>query len=182
MIVAKQVADLITTARVLMGFGMAWLGLTQGPAGMPLVVWLLIADWTGDSLDGSLARRSRVQYRTWIGDHDLQVDMAVSVGLLIYMLASDFVSVWLALVYMIIWALAFLRLGVPRSLGMLFQAPIYAWFIWIAVHTMPGIGVWMMACIAAVMIVTWPRFPREVIPGFVSGMRTVLIYYRHPRD
>ena len=181
MIVAKQVADLITTARVLMGFGMTWLGLTQGPAGMPLVVWLLIADWTGDSLDGSIARRSRVQYRTWIGDHDLQVDMAVSVGLLIYLLASGFVSVWLAVVYIIIWALVFLRLGVPHSLGMLFQAPIYAWFIWIALHTMPGIGVWMMVWIAAVMIVTWPRFPREVIPGFVSGMRAVLVYYRRPR-
>jgi len=182
MIVAKQVADLITTARVLIGFVMAWLGLTQGPAGMPLVVWLLIADWTGDSVDGSIARRSRVQYRTWIGDHDLHVDIVVSVGLLIYLLASGFVSVWLALVYMIIWALVFLRLGVPRSLGMLFQAPIYAWFIWIALHAMPGIGVWMMVWIAAVMIVTWPRFPREVIPGFLSGMRAVQVLYRRPRD
>jgi cardiolipin synthase len=182
MIVAKQVADLITYARAFMGFGMAWLGLTEGPAGLPLVIWLLIADWTGDSIDGSLARRSRIQYRTWIGDHDLQVDMAVSVGLLIYLLASSFVSVWLALVYIIIWALVFLRLGVPRSLGMLFQAPIYAWFIWIAIRTMPGIGVWLVVWIAVAMIVTWPRFPREVIPGFISGMRIGLTYDRRRHD
>jgi len=46
-------------------------------------------------MDGPISRRSRVIYHTWIGDHDLQVDMAVSVGLLLYMLAAGYVSWWL---------------------------------------------------------------------------------------
>ncbi len=58
----------------------------------------MIANWTGDLLDGRIARRSRMVDHTWIGDHDLEVDMAVSTGLLVYMQQSGFVNIWLACV------------------------------------------------------------------------------------
>ena len=82
MIVAKQVADVITSLRALIAVFLIWLGEVQGAAGLPTAVWAMVADWLGDAIDGPIARRSRIKYSTWIGDHDLEVDMTVSVGLL----------------------------------------------------------------------------------------------------
>jgi len=173
MLVAKQVADLITITRALLGLAFVWLGITQGQDGLPLAVWLLILNWTGDTLDGAIARRSRVKYHTWVGDHDLEVDISVAGGLFLYMVAAGYVNIWLAGVYIIVWGWAFWSRGVPRSLGMLSQAPIYAWFIGISMQSVPEVGRWLVIWILAAIIFTWPRFPREVIPEFIDGMRNL---------
>ena len=175
MIVAKQVADFLTFIRIFLAFELAWLGFSQGEAALPIAAWLLIASWTSDSLDGPLARRSRIQYKTWIGDHDLHVDMLVSAGLLIYMAAAEFVDPVVAAAYLLIWILYFFRFGVPRSLGMLSQAPVYGWFIWTTMHLAPATGWWLIGWILVVLVITWPKFPREVIPGFLSGMSEALV-------
>jgi hypothetical protein len=78
MLVAKNFADLITLTRAVIGFCLAWLGISQGAAALPRAVSFLIAAWTSDVADGPVARRSRVQYSSWLGDHDLEVDMAVA--------------------------------------------------------------------------------------------------------
>jgi hypothetical protein len=131
----------------------------------------MILDRCGDILDGPIARRSRVYYHTWIGDHDLEVDIFVSVGLLFFMLGAGYVSWWLGTIYILAWALFFLKLGFTRAPGMLFQAPIYAWFIWTALRGVPGLGAIILLLILTVIIITWPRFPKEVVPGFLNGMR-----------
>jgi phosphatidylglycerophosphate synthase len=169
MIVAKQVADLITLSRALLLFVFAWLGLTQGAEALPLAGMLLVYSWISDLLDGSIARRSRVYYHTWIGDHDLEVDMAVSIGVLIYLLASGFVGLPLGIVYVLIWLLIFWRWGLQRSPGMLFQAPIYAALIWFSLRDAFYYGIIQVFWILAVVVVTWPRFPKEVVPGFLAG-------------
>ncbi len=171
MLVAKQVADLITLSRAMLAFYLAWLGVAQGDVVLPLVVWLMISNWTGDSCDGALARRSRIYYHTWVGDHDLEIDILVSLGLLVYMLMAGYVDLLLVGVYLLIWALVFMRWGYPRSLGMLIQAPIYGWFIWIAVLHAPAHGWWLVIWIFAAVVITWPRFPQEVVPGFLDGLR-----------
>jgi hypothetical protein len=129
--VAKQVADLITITRGLLLVIFPWLGITQGRASLPWAAVLLAADWTGDVLDGALAKRSGIKQQTWVGAHDLEVDMAVSLGLLIYLLITGLLSLPVALVYLLLWGAYFFRAGIPRSLGMLFQAPIYGWFIYV---------------------------------------------------
>lgn len=172
MIVAKQVADLITTARALVAVFLVWLGIVQGPAGLPLAAWVMIADWAGDMVDGRIARRSRVQYRTWIGDHDLEVDMVVSVGLLVYMLQARFVNVWLAGVYVLLWIAYFWRQGgIHHSPGMLFQAPVYAWFIWVALRDAPQAGWTIVVFLVSAVALTWPYFPKVMVPGFLKGFR-----------
>jgi len=172
--VAKQIADLITLTRGLLVFIFPWLALAQGPESLPWAVALLAADWTGDSLDGPLARRSRLSIQTWIGDHDLEFDMAVAAGLLAYMFITGYVQATVALVYAGIWGVYFLRVGIPRPMGMLFQAPIYGWFIYVALMQAPGAGWWLVAWVLAAVVVTWPKFPREVVPGFLNGMRETL--------
>jgi hypothetical protein len=173
MLVSKQIADLFTFIRVLLAPGLIWLGLEKGEEALPAAIWIMIISWTSDSLDGPLARRSKIQYRTWIGDHDLEIDMLVSLGLGMYMIASGFVSPTLSLVYVLIWGIIFWRIGNVRSLGMLFQAPIYGWFLVISIQLAPAAGSWMIGWIVAALIITWPRFPQEVIPGFVQGMKDV---------
>lgn len=173
MIRAKTIADLITAGRALMGAGLLWLGFSKGPSGLAAAVWILIADWTADCLDGPVARRSRPWYRTWIGEHDLEVDILVSACLLGYMAESSFVPLGAAAVYVVIWGLVFWRLGVPKALGMLAQAPVYGWFIWVALREIPGQGWCLPAWILAATVVTWPRFPNEILPGFLGGMRAL---------
>lgn len=172
MFVAKQVADLITSTRVLIALCLGLLGFIRGAAGLPLAAWLMILDWFGDMVDGRIARRSRVQYRTWIGDHDLEVDMAVSLGLLVYLLQAGYVNFWIFAGYILLWCLFFWRnSGILRSFGMLFQAPIYGWFIWIALRDAPGAGWTIVIFLLAVVMVTWPYFPKVVVAGFFAGFR-----------
>ncbi|MFQ5398270.1 MAG: hypothetical protein ACE5E7_01595 [Anaerolineae bacterium] len=170
---AKRVADLITTLRGLLAVILAWLGHTHGRMGLSWAVWLLILSWTGDSLDGSLARRSRHKYATWIGDHDLEIDVAVSGGLLLFMVGAGLVDSLVAGLYVLAWLFIFWRWGWLRSLGMLVQAPIYGGFIWCAVHDAPTAGWWLVGWIAAALIITWPRFPNEIVPGFLNGMHAI---------
>lgn len=172
MIVAKQVADVITGLRALVALFLIWLGDRYGAQGLPVAIWAMLADWVGDAIDGPIARRSRVKYQSWIGNHDLEIDMTVSIGLMIYLLQAGFISLWVAAGYILCWGVGFLRYGgIPRSFGMLFQTPIYAWFIYVALRDAPGTGWVILAFIAVVIILTWPRFPQTVIPGFLNGLR-----------
>jgi phosphatidylglycerophosphate synthase len=170
-LVAKQVADILTFVRAMVAFALAWLGISQGTAGLPVAAWLLLLSWTTDALDGPIARRSSVQYHTWLGDHDLQVDMAVAAGLLIYMLEAGYVNLLVGAAYTLLWVLFFWQHGVLRSPAMLFQAPIDGWFIYLALTYSPVHGWLIVTWIAVTVVATWPRFPDEVIPGFLEGMR-----------
>ena len=174
MLVGKQVADLITFTRGLLIFWFPWLGFTQGESSLTAAIWLLIMNWTGDALDGTFARRSRRQYHTWIGDHDLEIDIMVSFGLLLYMSGAGFVDLRIVGLYCLGWILIFWKWGYHRSLGMLIQAPIYGCFIWISFQNAPTVSVWLVVWILMALIITWPRFPNEMIPGFLTGIKNVV--------
>jgi phosphatidylglycerophosphate synthase len=175
MLVAKQVADLLTYSRGMMAFILAGLGLLAGPEALPLVACLMITDWCFDSLDGPIARRSKIYYHTWIGDHDLQIDMTVSVGLLIFLLGAGYVSWWIGVIYVLVWALIFIRFGVTPAPGMLFQAPTYFWFIWITLKDAPGFGALIIIFILTALLISWPKFPKVIVPGFLDGMRKAFL-------
>jgi len=177
----KQLADLITLTRAFLAPWFVWLGFRQGSDALPQVVVLMILNWTGDSVDGALARRSGTRVQTWIGDHDLAIDMLVSAGLLGYMVASGFLAGLAAAAYVLVWLVILWRWEMARSLGMLFQAPIYGWFIWTAISQAPEAGRWLLVWIVAAIIVTWPKFPKQIVPGFLDGMREALEDRRKPR-
>ena len=170
MIVAKQVADFITSFRLLIAIILVWVGIEKGASGIALVAWIMIVDWLGDMFDGRIARSSSKKYQTWIGDHDLEVDMVVSLGLFIFILQIEKVDPWLGLGYLLIWLIYFLIQGkIPDSLGMLFQAPIYGWFIWIAVNETPKAGWTIIVFLILSIVFIWPAFPKIMIPRFFSG-------------
>ena len=179
MLNAKQVADFVTLFRGLLGFGLVWLGLTEGAGGLDKAVFIMIIAWTGDAIDGKIARRSKEYHQTWIGEHDLEIDMAVSCALLIYLLTAGFINVWLASLYVLVWTVILWRWKNVKVLGMLSQAPIYAYFITIALILLPNIGVWILVWMVIAILITWPRFPRMIVPGFLGGVREFLINYRN---
>jgi hypothetical protein len=174
MLVGKQVADMITISRALVAFWLTWLGISKGETGLVMAVWTMILNWTGDALDGTFARRSSKQYHTWIGDHDLEVDILVSIGLLFYMLGAGLVGLRVVILFCLIWLLIVWHWGYNRSLGMLIQAPIFGWFIWIALYKNPSAGIWPIIWMFTAIVITWPRFPNEVVPGFLTGMKEVV--------
>ena len=81
----KQLADFIALARATLAPLFVWLGIYEGIVALPLVVILIIVNWTGDSIDGVLARKNPIPNQTWIGKSDLEIDILVSFGLLSYM-------------------------------------------------------------------------------------------------
>jgi hypothetical protein len=75
---------------------------------------------------------------------------------------------------MLLWALVFWHWGVVPALGMLFQAPIYAWFIYVALRQVPVLGGLMILWILCAVLVTWPKFPNVIVPGFLAGMHRAI--------
>jgi hypothetical protein len=54
---------------------------------------------------------------------------------------------------------------------MLCQAPIYGYFIWIAMTRLPNVGIWILVWMVVAVIITWPQFPQQIVPGFLKGLR-----------
>ncbi len=171
---AKLIADLLTLTRLGAAILLVVSGLMWHAESLPLAAWLLLFSWTTDLLDGPIARRSPVEQATGPGEHDLEIDILVSIGLLLHMWISGFVNPLITWAYLTCWAIVFFRWGIPRSLGLLIQAPIYGWFLLLALRLAPAAGLWLVIWILVVITITWPRFPQEVVPGFLDGLRAVL--------
>jgi phosphatidylglycerophosphate synthase len=166
---AKRLADLLTASRVLLAIVFAWLGLVGARDSLALAGFLLLTSWISDLFDGGLARQSGAG-PTWIGDHDLEADVTVSLGVLIYLVGAGFLQPNYAVVYILFWVLFFWRWGWQRDPAMLFQAPIYLWLMVVAMQYAPQAGWWLIGYVVLVVVVTWPHISGEVVPDFISGM------------
>jgi phosphatidylglycerophosphate synthase len=175
----KLLADTLTLLRGLLGLGLVWLGIDLGVAALPSAAWILLFCWAGDFFDGRLARRAPQLRRTWIGDHDVYFDVFVSMCLGLYLVAAGFVSGLFGIIYVLSWALIFRIVGQNHGYLMLVQAPIYAWFIWVALRGTPQAGIWLLGWLAFVLLVNWSRFVHEVVPGFIDDVKNAA---RPPRD
>jgi len=181
MLDVKQIADLITLIRAFLAFLLAWLGLTWGRMGLVGAVFIMLLDWAGDFFDGRIARLSRNPRQTWIGNHDVQVDVLVSLGLSVFLLGSGLVNQWVAFWYFVIWVLMFWKLGPDYNLLMLFQAPIYLYFIIVAMREAPTYGQWLIFWILLVLGINWHRFSGKVVPNFIQGIHALLGNGKHNR-
>ena len=140
---------------------------------MPQAIFVMLLCWTGDLFDGRIARLNRPLRHSWLGDHDLQVDLIVSLGLGAYLVGAGFVEWYIAIIYLIVWGILVWRFGPDRNLIMLVQAFIYFFFIWVALKINPQTGRWLVAWILAVTLLNWRRFSTQVVPGFVRGMKSI---------
>ncbi len=169
----KRAADLITLSRALLFPILIWLGFSQGPDSLPTAMWLVLYNWTSDSLDGPLSRRSPVKVDTWLGDNDLIIDMLFSTGLLGYLVGASYVPWQAALIYLLLWFVIFWLIGLEHTLGIFYQAPIYGWFIFVMVRDFPQVSIWIFVWAVAAMIVTWPKLPKVILPKLMSDIRAI---------
>jgi hypothetical protein len=158
----------------MLGFVMIWLGLTQGADALPVVVMLMLLDWTGDFVDGTIAKRSRNPRRTWIGDSDIYVDLFVSIGLGIYLIEAGYVGQALGFWYILGWIVIFWRFGLDKNLLMLAQTPIYLWFIITSLRVIPESGNWLVLWVLVALAINWKRFSQDIVPKFIHGIASML--------
>lgn len=174
MLDAKMVADIITATRGFLGLVIIWLGLTQGEAALPMVVLIMLLDWTGDFVDGGIARRSRHPRHTRLGDSDIFIDAFMSVCLGIYLVSAGFVGLTLGLCYLLGWMVILWRFGLEKNLLMLAQTPIYLWFIVVAVQLRPELGRWLILWVLVALAINWRRFSKDTVPTFIRVVGSML--------
>lgn len=172
--VRKRVADVLTASRILNTAGLLVVGFLWRESGLSWAAVLVMIAWTTDSLDGPLARNSRPTVHTWIGDHDLEIDMSVAAGLLGYLSLSGLVDYRLALAYTLIWTMVFWRLGESFVSTRLSQAPVYIWFLVVTFRRRPNVGWWMVIWMVLAMIAAWPRFSRVTVPTYLAALRSLI--------
>jgi hypothetical protein len=141
----------------------------------------MILCWTGDFVDGGLAHRSRHPRRTWIGDRDIQVDLFVSLCLGVYLIGAGFVSLAFGCFYLFVWTVVFLLVGQEHNLLMLMQAPIYLYFILVAVRIAPQGGYLLVVWALVATAINWKRFSHTIVPKFIEGMRSLVNGHGKPR-
>ena len=171
--ITKQLADIITFSRVLLIPLILWLGLANGQEALPIIVGLMIYNWTADSLDGPLARRNPTPNQSWIGQRDLEIDMLISASVLGYLVLAALLPWPVATVYILVWLLYFYRKGGSQFTGIIFQVPIFGWFILMALTESPQVGLWLLAWVILAIVLTWPKFPKVIVPDLINDLRAV---------
>ena len=171
---AKLVADFITAARGMLGFLIIWLGFTQGEDALPTIGLVMLLDWTGDFVDGGIAKRSRHPRRTWIGDSDIYVDASLSICLGIYLISAGFVGFTFGFCYLLGWILILWRFGLDKNLLMLAQTPIYLWFVLTTLRVIPESGYWLVIWVLIALTINWKRFSQDIVPKFISEVGAML--------
>lgn len=172
MVGTKTLADTLTSVRFLLAFYLVWLGWQKGPEAIGSAALALLVAWVTDVLDGPLARRDPRGIRTWIGDRDLEADVAVALGIWIYLTLAGFLSPWLAGLYLVIAAGMVYRSG-SAQLAWGLQALPYGAMIWTSWWAEPWCGLLLVVYIGLVIVVTWPRFPRQTVPEFLDGVQNL---------
>lgn len=118
----RALADGLTLSRVGLAALLAFLGARQGQGALPLAIVIIITGWTADTVDGHLAHLAGGEGQTSIGRHDVTLDVAFSLGGLAYFALSGYLSRWLALIYVVLAAAAFL-VRPARVTAILLQMP-----------------------------------------------------------
>ena len=176
----KKLADLLTASRALIAILIVALSL-EGKGALPLVILLIILGWTTDILDGRLARRARSdgsaepssgEYATWLGEHDFLLDMTMVFASLLYLTASGFIDLQLALGYTLVAAIFILWSSGSKSVTELFAFPVVAVPLIIAYQEAPWAAYAYIVWIILALILCWERFS-GVVREFIAGMRRV---------
>jgi len=168
----KRLADLLTLSRFVLSLGIIALGVCGGAETLPVAVIVALLAWMTDSLDGPLARRTRPQRTTWIGELDLPIDAFMVLALLSYLTAINVVPWRGALVYLLLGAAAVWRLR-EQAVVLAFMAPVDALFLYTGWRRAPTETRLVLLYLLVTLILDWHRFC-YVVSVFIDGMRRVL--------
>jgi phosphatidylglycerophosphate synthase len=164
----KPLADFLTVSRALLGICLAWLGMARGVEALPTAVLVVIISWLTDVLDGPLARYDPEHRVTWLGEHDAEADLAISLGVTAYLVLSAYLAGWMGAVLVLtilgLWVLHSHQLAWP------FYALPYVILILLALQDAPLFGWLALGYLLATPVVCWPRFWQQYLPEFFQAI------------
>jgi phosphatidylglycerophosphate synthase len=164
---ARMLADLLTVSRLLGGMALAVMPWERTASSLGRLVKYNLLLWSTDSVDGTIARRSNTP-PSWIGERDIVVDSALTLGTGIALARSGFlpgklVVVWLGLCV----ALYAIRPVSTTILVFMFPLQITLPIIAIA-HGCPEARLYLI-WVAALAVMSWKRL-KFVIESFINGL------------
>lgn len=168
----KKAADGLTSIRLALSIILPVWGIYQGPRGLNGAAALVLVAWTSDVFDGPLARKSGVTEQTWVGRHDLVIDMLLALGLLCFMCCAGLIPPLVALMYVLVWGAILWRYNcVTKPLGAAFQGLIYVWFGLTLLARRLLAGRVMLLWVLLNVCITRKRLFQRDVPRFLRGMR-----------
>lgn len=91
----KLLADLLTGSRFVVALGVL-LATWQGErALLPWIVGAVVLAWSGDMVDGWLARKGGPSPLAWVGQRDHEIDASLAAATLLFLWRVGLVSNWL---------------------------------------------------------------------------------------
>lgn len=165
----KLVADLLTFSRAVIALVIVALSLFWPEPPLQAVIWLVWAGWITDALDGPLARRDRQSEETWIGEHDLLVDILLAVSMLAFLMGVGFISPLWTAVYAVVGLLFMLHF---RNMGacMCFMFPIDLGFMYVIWQRAPAQTRVILLYLAILAILRWDKLMAN-IRIFIEDLR-----------
>ena len=168
----KFLADLLTVSRAFLGVCLAGLGLVWGVEALPTAILTVILSWLTDLLDGPLARHDPDPRLTWIGEHDAEADLSVSLGVAAYLVLSGYLPAWMGgavvLITLGLWVLHSHQLAWP------FYALPYVILGVLAFQEAPPFGWLAVGYLLVTLAVRWRRLKGEFLPEFFQAVGSLL--------
>ena len=166
----KYIADLLTLARFVLGLVLAILGIANAaPEGLQLAVMLVLLGWLTDLLDGRLARRDLDARETWLGRHEAEADLSISMGVGVFLVFSGYIPIWLGVLILVVlpavWLLHSYQLDWP-----MYALP-YVFLLIAAFEGAPLNAGLMVGYLVFTLVIQFSRFSGEHLPEFFQSFR-----------
>lgn len=100
----KFLADILTGSRFLVALALLALAWQGDRATLPWVIGIVVLAWTGDMVDGALARRGGYSPLRSLGMRDHEIDACLAAATLLYLWRIDLVPGWLVLLMAVVTA------------------------------------------------------------------------------
>jgi phosphatidylglycerophosphate synthase len=91
----KFMADLLTASRGVVAAGLLGAAVFGDKSTLPWVAGITVLAWSGDMVDGWLARKGGQSPLAWVGKHDHEIDASLAGATMIYLWRIGLVPDWL---------------------------------------------------------------------------------------
>ena len=106
----KYLADLMTLSRAFVAAGVFVAAWQAERSWLPWVVAIVAVAWTGDMVDGWLARKGGESSLDWVGKYDHEIDASLAGATLVFLWRIGMVSNWLLAILLAVTFLVWYKL------------------------------------------------------------------------
>lgn len=164
---ARTLADLLTISRLLGGMALAVMPWDKTVGSLGRLVKYNLLLWSTDTVDGKFARRSNTP-PSWIGERDIVVDSALTLGTGIALARSSYLPGKMVVLWLGVCLVLYAMRPVTTTI-LVFMFPLQMALPVIALaHGCPEVRLYLI-WVAAVAIMSWKRL-KFVIESFIDGL------------